>query len=498
MELLDKTRRQLSDPMEPSRLVYFIRKKAKDYRCTKSYILMTCPVKATDGLYYERSILEAHTPHTKESAVLDLGLQAKIAKFSKESLVTLKAHLKHPLKGILELTAECLAVVILEYDSTCWLLKAVEGETELELYRMLRNILPLESMHSLLMQLSEALPSKALSLARVILIEALSKRAFDEAFMGFVELLSLTPVSAATIDLTEEVSARLSTFQLGLMNSILKKRGAVVQELRVNKANMRMRESLCQFKPDTRELPVTFVYSYRQKTNQLYRTNLLTQEESCHMLPSYMFKRGCCWTELSRGTLFITGGGFPASREVVRIDTLREFAVCQEADMVTPRRDHAGVYYAQHLYILGGRSNGTNLYNCERYVCAQRQWQTLPSLPYASDCMSGAVVKGSLFALSKDRIYKLNLEALRWEFMDLLLPDKGIYMPCFLLQDTKVYFLLKKTIYSFSPDTFKVMSVKTLRSGSCSWNGASSYSQGTLYCPRFLGPPSRLDIGLLD
>lgn len=498
MELPDGTRRQLTDPMEPSRLVHFIRKKAKDYRCTKSYILMTWPVKATDGLYYERSILEAYTPHTTESAVLDLGLRAKIAKFSKKSLVALRAHLKHPCKGILELTAECLAVVILEYDSTCWLLKAVEGDAELELYRMLRNILPLESLHSLLMQLSEALPAKALSFARVVLIEALSKTAFDEAFMSFVELLSLTPMSAATIDLTEEVSAKLSTFQLGLMNSILKKRGAAVHEIMVNKANMRMRESLCQFRPDTRELPVTFVYSYRQKSNQLYRTNILTQEESCHMLPSYMFKRGCCWTELSRGTLFITGGGFPASREVVRIDTLREFAISQEADMMTPRRDHAGVYYAQHLYILGGRSSGTNLNNCERYVCAQRQWEALPSLPFASDCMSGVVVQGNLFALSSDKIYKLNLEALRWEFMDLLLPDRGNYMPCFLLQDSMIYFLLKKTIYSFSPDTFKVTSVKTLRSGQCSWNGACSYSRGTLYCPQFLGPPSRLDIGLLE
>jgi hypothetical protein len=33
----------------------------------------------------------------------------------------------------------------------------------------------------------------------------------------------------------------------------------------------------------------------------------------------------CCWSEVSGGSLLITGGGPPAVKEVVRIDTRREF-----------------------------------------------------------------------------------------------------------------------------------------------------------------------------
>jgi hypothetical protein len=59
-----------------------------------------------------------------------------------------------------------------------------------------------------------------------------------------------------------------------------------------------------------------------------------------------------------------------AVREVVRIDTRREFAVSHCAPMLTPRRGHAAVYHTPHLYILGGWSSST-LRECERYVCAE-------------------------------------------------------------------------------------------------------------------------------
>jgi hypothetical protein len=72
----------------------------------------------------------------------------------------------------------------------------------------------------------------------------------------------------------------------------------------------------------------TFIYSYKRGTNNLHRTSLVTGKRSSHRGLSYTFKYGCCWSEVAGGSLVITGGGFPvAVREVVRIDTCREFAV---------------------------------------------------------------------------------------------------------------------------------------------------------------------------
>jgi hypothetical protein len=74
------------------------------------------------------------------------------------------------------------------------------------------------------------------------------------------------------------------------------------------------------------ELP-TFIYSYNKLTDQLHRTSLVTGEHSSYRLPSYTFELGCSWSEVPGGSLLITGGGWRAVREVVRIDTRRELAV---------------------------------------------------------------------------------------------------------------------------------------------------------------------------
>jgi hypothetical protein len=126
----------------------------------------------------------------------------------------------------------------------------------------------------------------------------------------------------------------------------------------------------------------TFIYSYEEATDQLPRTSLVTGEHSSHRVPSYTFKFGCCWSEVPGGSLLITGGGLSVVREVVRIDTRREFAVCHCPPMLTPRMTHAAVYHTKHLYILGGWSK-RSLSKCERYVCAENRWESLPPLPRA-------------------------------------------------------------------------------------------------------------------
>jgi hypothetical protein len=115
------------------------------------------------------------------------------------------------------------------------------------------------------------------------------------------------------------------------------------------------------------EVP-TFIYSYGGFTDQLHRTSIVTEEPSSLRVPSYTFKYGCCWSEVPGGSLLITGGGWSGVREVVRIDTRREFAVSHCPPMLTPRRSHAALYHTPHLCILGGHDGCRYLSECERYV----------------------------------------------------------------------------------------------------------------------------------
>jgi hypothetical protein len=96
------------------------------------------------------------------------------------------------------------------------------------------------------------------------------------------------------------------------------------------------------------------------------------------------------------GSLLITGG-VNRDREVVRIDTRREFAVAHCPPMLTPRAGRAAWYHTPHLYILGGVTGSREL--SERYVCAENRWEALPPLPKACCGMSGVVIESSLYAL---------------------------------------------------------------------------------------------------
>jgi hypothetical protein len=247
------------------------------------------------------------------------------------------------------------------------------------------------------------------------------------------------------------------------------------------------------------EVP-TFIYSYKYSTEQLHRTSLVTGEHSRQRVPSYTFKYGCSWSEVPGGSLIITGGGYPLVGEVVRIHTRREFAVLHCPPMLTPRMGHAAVYHTQHLYILGG-FNGRCLSECERYSCAENQWDALPPLPRACNNTSGVVIESSLYALGGydesaiDLVQKLSLESLTWELMQFSLPFSGRGIPCFKLRDTEVYLVVNKTLCSFT--AFKVRPLKTLTDIQ-SWFGASYYYKGTLYCSNYEGAVRSHELGSLS
>jgi hypothetical protein len=249
------------------------------------------------------------------------------------------------------------------------------------------------------------------------------------------------------------------------------------------------------------EVP-TFIFSYKLNDHQLHRTSLITGEHSSHRVPSYTFNYGCCCSEVAGGSLLITGGGWSGVREVVRIDSRREFAASHWAPMLTPRTCHAAVYHTPNLYVLGGY-NGSYLSECERYVCAENRWEALPSLPRACTDMSGVVVENSLYALGGydgsclvDLVQKLSLESLTWELMQFSLPFAGSGIPCFKLRDTEVYLVVSQTLCSFNPS--EVRPLKTLTKIIQCWYGASYFRRGTLYCSNGRGGVDSFEIGSLS
>jgi hypothetical protein len=249
------------------------------------------------------------------------------------------------------------------------------------------------------------------------------------------------------------------------------------------------------------EVP-TFIYSF--DTFQLHRTNIITGEHSRHRVPSYTFKSGCCWSEVPGASLLITGGDhqvWGAVREVVRIDTRREFAVSHCSPMLTPRSLHAAVYHTHHLYIIGGWNGSKRLSECERYACAENSWEALSPLPAACSSTSGVVVENSLYALGGydgsylDLVQKLSLESLTWELIQFRLPFAGCGIPCFKMRGTEVYLVINKTLCSFTG--FEVRPVKTLTEHFQSWFGASYYHRGSLYCSFNGGRVRRHELGSL-
>jgi hypothetical protein len=147
--------------------------------------------------------------------------------------------------------------------------------------------------------------------------------------------------------------------------------------------------------------------------------------------------------------------------------------------------NHAAVYHSQYLYVLGGY-NGWGLRECERYACAESQWEVLPPLPVACFAMSVVEVENSLYALGghnsfpKDTIQKLSLGSLTWKLMQLKLPRAASWFPCFKTE-TQVYLMINETLYSFTP--LEVKAVKTYPRNI--YGHSSYYSRGTLYNTRW-------------
>jgi hypothetical protein len=263
----------------------------------------------------------------------------------------------------------------------------------------------------------------------------------------------------------------------------------------------RLTNTSCNVDSVQRYKDAVYIYSYERNTGELCRTHLGTAKQSTHPIPLYKFKFGCCLNELPGTCLLVTGGGYGGSSEVVRID-LGSFEVSFQAQMRTPRHKHAAVYYAKHLYVLGGMNHDFSN-KCERYICADNCWEALPPLPQACCNMTGVVVEDCLYALGGhdgssllDLIQMMSIEGLTWELIPMRLPNADCAIPCFQLSETQIYLLLKETLWSFAP--LEVKPIKTLLRSIRSLFGPSYFSKGRLYCSYDQGAARVLEVGSLN
>jgi hypothetical protein len=233
------------DPKQMVRVVESITAKSREYRCALSKRLMASPVMAHDGNFYEQSVLEADPSLSRAQFLPNPKLKAKIVDFSKDSLMELETFLKQkaPQEAVLELTAECLSVLSHETDTLLRVLGAVDGEAMKKLTAKLKDLLPEQQLLILVNQIARELPSQALCLARMAMLEPQSERGFEEAFRCFTEVLCQTELSAQAIDLAEEITLRLSSSQLGQMNSVMEAhpRDDRLERLKLKAAYVRLR-----------------------------------------------------------------------------------------------------------------------------------------------------------------------------------------------------------------------------------------------------------------
>jgi hypothetical protein len=580
----------------------------------------------------EGSDSEQSTPAAKlgyssfqsEQEVPSQQLKPKSAELSKESLEWLETHLqqKHPSEELLELTAKWLSQVSLEakLPSVLRLLGGVKEATMQSLVVKLRDLASEEYLVHLLSRIAADLPDQSLCVAKVLLLDPLTERGFVEAFRVFIELLSQGLLSVGVIGLAEEVSERLSSSQIGHLNSALstlaKEQGVEsrLDEMRLKEAYLRLREGdaetaealvrtlmsnplleaevknfyewaglaklpkfghdkeaqdatesneaediestslqdqpelaeaeiwtlraevkalKCQIARSKRQLrereeaylltkisydlrlaipsphkpkvkEPAYIYSFQENTSQLYRTHLASGKESYYDVLDCKFKAGCALSQLAGGSLLVTGGGLGGSSKAKLID-VKSFTVFKQPDMLTAREHHCAVPHSKHLYVLGGMLIQTPLKECERYVCPESRWEALPALPTACSSMSGIEFEGSLYALGGsvgwsaylDLIQRLRLEDLTWEVMQVRLPYAGFCI-CFAIAP-QVYFVMKRTLYSFHPQSLEVQQCKVLSTlQHANSSGLCYYVDGTLHYSSGSGAAHSLKVGSLS
>jgi hypothetical protein len=242
------------------------------------------------------------------------------------------------------------------------------------------------------------------------------------------------------------------------------------------------------------------IYNFQYGTYNLHKTNLSTGQENSTAL-THTFKQYSSLCESPDGNLFITGGS-PPSSEVVCIDPTTN-AVTPKPSMKTARYFHGSVFYGGFLYVIGGQ-NPSYLAECERYDSLKNNWEAIAPMPHAASHHDSLVcgytrriytLGGHNFTGCLDFIQEFELESQTWKLLEVKLPSKSCYIPCFRVKNQAlIYFIQGGALHSFSPITYTLANVKPVTNMQ-SYNGPSYFAKGTLYYPPQSGPVQKLVIG---
>jgi hypothetical protein len=225
-----------------------------------------------------------------------------------------------------------------------------------------------------------------------------------------------------------------------------------------------------------------------------YKTNAVTGLKSPLRYIDKLRPGGFSWAELPGENLLITGG-IIEGHSVYHISAHRDYAVTSKAPMIKARAWHSSVYYAQYLYVIGGQFKV-----CERYVSAEDRWEVFGKLPGEYyQCMKCScvlmeatrsiyVVGGNWFSERETvgkqlpLIWRLSLESLSFELLNVKLPTSGSRIPCFKLSpaSTEFYLVLGQDLYSFTPSTCHIKLIRRVSRKAKSL-GACWYFKGTLH-----------------
>eukprot|EP00359_Climacostomum_virens_P007766 CAMPEP_0204907568 /NCGR_PEP_ID=MMETSP1397-20131031/6690_1 /ASSEMBLY_ACC=CAM_ASM_000891 /TAXON_ID=49980 /ORGANISM="Climacostomum Climacostomum virens, Strain Stock W-24" /LENGTH=199 /DNA_ID=CAMNT_0052076767 /DNA_START=205 /DNA_END=804 /DNA_ORIENTATION=- len=189
------------------------------------------------------------------------------------------------------------------------------------------------------------------------------------------------------------------------------------------------------------------------------------------------------------------------------IDILCEFASTAKTPMLTARCAHGAVYYDNYLYAIGGQDYDNRVFcinACERFEVNQEKWEALEPLPIA--CYAASVItldeSHCLYALGGtddyenviDLIQRLNLSDLSWDILELKLPTQSQKIASFKLDESQVFFVISKSLYSFRPMTGSMKVVKALARSTRSEYGPSHYNTGILHSSSESGYPYEITL----
>lgn len=204
--------------------------------------------------------------------------------------------------------------------------------------------------------------------------------------------------------------------------------------------------------------------------------------------------------ELPKGKVFLLNA---TDGKHFKIDTLRDLACTQEPDMNFPRSKFSALYFAGHLYVVGGFKSVAEAF-CERYHTEERRWEVITPLPQA--CFGTALVAlestQSLYAFggndgenSIGLIQRLSLPTLEWEVLPIMI-EPDCWMSAFKVDELQIYFVCWRRMFRYKPAKGNLKYIKTLPNEVSSIGGPTYHADNTLYCSGLNKSPKMVKISL--